>query len=161
MGGGRATCTLIPREWTDDGKFPCPAGAQGLRWDTEAARLGAKTPVCGSARIFEHKAWVFFCFFFPPRLSTTKPPLKERSDAGLPLRACSLHSWEFQPSSPAPAHKTKAFQIRRNVGAARFASSIDHRSPQKTLGTPHTQLWIRLFGPQPLANIIFLLPYLG
>lgn len=111
-----------------------PAGAQGLRWDTEATRLGGKTPVCGSARIFEHKA----SFFFYCRQQ--KKPLKDRSEPGLPLRACSLHSWEFYPSSPAPAHKTKAF---RSAGMLEPLGSPPptHRSqiPQKTLGILHIQ----------------------
>lgn len=79
-----------------------------------------------------------------PRFFSTvdnkKKPLKDRSEPGLPLRACSLHSWEFYPSSPAPAHKTKAF---RSAGMLEPLGSPPptHRSqiPQKTLGILHIQ----------------------
>lgn len=142
--GGGDTCTLIPREWTDEEKFPCPSPRELRAFGGTPRRLGSEQKRQFVARLayLNTRPRLFFLLFLNLlSTTTTKNPLKERSEPGPALRACSLHSWELEHSSPAPAHKTKAFQIRRNVGAARFGSPPPaHRSqnpPENTRNPAH------------------------
>lgn len=124
-----------------------PAGAQGLRRDMEATRLGGKTPVRGSARIFEHKASFFV---------DNKTPSKSDRNPG--CRSGPVHCIVDSFTSRVRLLRTKQ-RLFRSAGMLEPLGSPPptHRSqiPPRSCTSSPACSQIRLFGPQPLANIIF------